>query len=279
MNHQNASKCISRVAQVQQHLIAHPSVQGRTRDKPIILYDLRSRVGAWSVSTQLPKYMENQPELRKLGIAPTAVSRRTGLEFYTLPAIRDQGTGRSVETDDYVSVVDSSVIAEYLDETYPEHPIFPADSKALQSVFVMWIKTNIYPLVGRLIVSSIPDILASEREKQYFRDAQKRIFGKDINDVCPKGEIRQKVWQQLGQQFDTLDEHLSRNRSGDFVMGETVSYADMVLVALFLWMKNSPSGGQRDGEEFKTVWDVMKSWHNGRWARLMDAMAQYMEQK
>lgn len=62
-------------------------------------------------------------------------------------------------------------------------------------------------------------------------------------------------------------------------MGETVSYADMVLAGLFMWMKNAPSGDQRDGAEFETVWDVMEDWHNGRWRRLTNAMAPFTEQK
>jgi glutathione S-transferase len=61
------------------------------------------------------------------GFAPTS-TRPDGSPHYTLPAIRDQETGRAV--------TDSFAIAQYLDEKYPARPVIPSGTESLQTAFV-----------------------------------------------------------------------------------------------------------------------------------------------
>jgi glutathione S-transferase len=61
------------------------------------------------------------------GFAPTS-TRPDGSAHYTLPAIRDQETGRAI--------TESFAIAQYLDEKYTARPVIPSGTEALQTAFV-----------------------------------------------------------------------------------------------------------------------------------------------
>lgn len=178
-------------------------------------------------------------------------------------------------------IVDSEVIAEYLELAYPStEPIFPPGSKALISMFQAWTRTKVVGLIGPLVVSSVPEILDQEGA-EYFRRTREVSFNKpSVYDICPKGEARREIWDKLKKEFDTLDSQMARNgEAGRWIMGERITYADMILSALFVWMKSVPSGAIRDGAEFETVWEFMKEWNEGRWKDMLAAMEPWMQQK
>jgi glutathione S-transferase len=59
---------------------------------------------------------------------PPASTALDGSAFYTLPAIRDQETGKALS--------DSFEIAKYLDERYPARPVIPSSTEDQQAAFV-----------------------------------------------------------------------------------------------------------------------------------------------
>jgi glutathione S-transferase len=61
------------------------------------------------------------------GFLPTS-TKPDGSPFYTLPAIRDPETGKSL--------ADSFEIAKYLDKQYPARPVIPVGTEAQQASFV-----------------------------------------------------------------------------------------------------------------------------------------------
>lgn len=219
----------------------------------------------------------------KLGIAPTGKVPMTGEDRYTLPAI---AIPDSNPEKPYTYVVDSPVIAEYLDRTFPSPAIFPNGSRALIALFQNHLISSTPPSIyahyfGLLIKPSVPKIMESTKSYEYFVKTRQALYRvKDLGEVCPRGEGRVQVWKKMKREFDLLDGWMSREEgAGEFVMGETPSYADFILGGMFMMMKAIPSGPERDGEEFDTMWDVMKDWHGARWKRLMDGLAPYVDQK
>jgi glutathione S-transferase len=61
------------------------------------------------------------------GFAPTS-TRPDGSPHYTLPAIRDQDTGKAVS--------ESFEIAKYLDQQHAARPLIPSGTEAQQAAFV-----------------------------------------------------------------------------------------------------------------------------------------------
>ncbi|KIL00839.1 hypothetical protein PAXRUDRAFT_821302 [Paxillus rubicundulus Ve08.2h10] len=64
-------------------------------------------------------------KMKEIGASPN--KGPDGSDLYTVPVLCDPNTG--------ALVTDSWVIAEYLDKTYPEKPIFPHNSNGLINAF------------------------------------------------------------------------------------------------------------------------------------------------
>lgn len=148
-------------------------------------------------------------------------------------------------------------------------------------MFQQYLITSIYPTFVLLTTPGVPEIMECPAAFEYYTSTRTAWYGKDVlKDLCPRGEERKEVWKKMRKEFDLLDSWMSREEgAGVFIMGETPSYADFILGGMFMMTRAVPSGAERDGEEFDTIWDVMKEWHGGRWSRLMDGLTPYMEQK
>ncbi|KAG8978110.1 hypothetical protein FRC05_011226 [Tulasnella sp. 425] len=215
-------------------------------------------------------YPDIEPTLKSLGFGPSSVSR-SGKEWFTLPVISDPSPELGGEP---TLVVDSQVIAEYLDSKYPQRPLLPEGTKAFQAMFIKWTQTNFLPHSIQLVIPQVPAML-DDPGAEYFIRTREKMFGKRLTEMCI-GEERATSLAALEKELATLDGHISRNGGGDFLMGSTPSYADIILCSFFMWMKRVPT--TRD-PGFETVFDVIKGWHGGRWERLHLWSQQFTEEK
>ncbi|KIO34738.1 hypothetical protein M407DRAFT_3358 [Tulasnella calospora MUT 4182] len=300
-----SSTCISRIAHIKGHLDSSPIRGGATVANPLILYDIKSKLSGgmgWSAFhfdvirppsrmfgrlgkyrlrifvlnyKQIPyktiwvSYGDIEPTLKSLGFQSSAISR-TGKEFFTLPVISDPSPEPGGEP---TLVVDSQVIAEYLDSKYPERPLLPEGTKALQAMFLKWTQTNLLPHFIQLVVPQVTGIL-DDPGAEYFNRTREKMFGKKLTDICV-GEERTVSLAALEKELATLDGHIARNGGGDFLMGTIPSYADILLCSFFMWAKRVPT--TRD-PGFKTVFEIIKGWHGGRWERLQTWSEQFAEE-
>ncbi|KAG9051556.1 hypothetical protein FS837_004066 [Tulasnella sp. UAMH 9824] len=291
-----SSTCISRVAHIKGHLASSPVLGGATAANPLILYDIKSKLSGpgmgWSpnvwktrqVSTegfvlnykQIPyktvwvSYPDIEPTLKSLGFDPSTVTR-AGREWFTLPVISDPSPEPGGEP---TLVVDSQVIAEYLDSKYPQKPLLPEGTKALQAMFLKWTQTNLLVHLLQLVVPQVPAIL-DDPGAEYFTRTREQQFGKKLTDICV-GEERATSLAALEKDLATLDGYISRNGGGDFLMGITPTYGDILLCSFFMWTKRVPTTRDPGSE---SVFDIIKGWHGGRWQRLQTWSEQFAEQK
>lgn len=56
-----------------------------------------------------------------------------------------------------------------------------------------------------------------------------------------------------------------------FLMGEEPSFADFVVAGCLIWVKKLLTE-QEDG------WDLVRKWHGGRWEKLLEKLAPYMNE-
>ncbi len=167
-------------------------------------------------------------------------------------------------------VTDSFTIAEYLDAKYPSRPLFPDDSRAIFSVLAHWINTNVMTSLLQLAVAILPDIL-DDRSQDWFLKSRSSMYKKDPRQVC-QGEERTKTWLSLWKGLDRLAEHLSRNGSSDFIIGRSITYADFLLAALFIWAQKVPTTCDPG---MVTLWDGIKDRNDGRWMRFMGTIDEF----
>lgn len=204
-------------------------------------------------------YLEIEPLCKKIGAKPTETKADGVTPFYTLPVIHDQSTGAVVS--------DSFAIAAYLDATYPDAPtLIPAGTLALQSAFCHTVPTLIRPLFLYLIPASVK--ILNPPNVEYFRRTREATFGSTLEELAPKGGEHAVAWKQLHDGFSQIDKWIREQGEGaKYVMGDTLSYADIFLASHVLWYKNV----QEESQE----WEEIKEWHGGRWANLIKDLEKY----
>jgi len=209
--------------------------------------------------TEWVEYPDIQPLCDKLGIPPTEI--KAGKPYYSLPAIYDPSTG--------AAVADSLLIAEYLDNTYPDTPkLFPHGSSAVQKAFYDGYIARLGPLFPFIL--PVVNLKLNPVSEVYFRRTREQTFGKRMEDVIPTGEAGVKAWKQLEDNLTVVAGWLksSDGATGPFVMNDTISFADCVIAAYTYWIKLT------FGEDSKE-WKDVKSWNGGRWEKALEVMKDY----
>lgn len=204
--------------------------------------------------TEWIEYPDIEPLSKGLGIKPTG-KKPDGSPFYTLPAIHDPSTG--------TYLAESFVIAEYLEETYPTPSIFPHGTKSLQHAFQLSFGEKL-GFIRPFLLSSVLPKLGTQRSEEYFRRTKELSLGRPL--VVPVGAERAETWAKFREGMSKVDECLAKtDTKGPFVMGDTISYADLFISAFLMWFKNVWG---EDSEEWKDV----ASWNEGRWKNLLHAL-------
>ncbi len=153
----------------------------------------------------------------------TAIPRIGDGSYTTVPVIEDGGTW----------VGDSWVIAEYLEETYPDAPsLFGGAAGREYARFIQrWAESRIHPLMMTLVLADIRERIHPD-DVAYFDDSRPKRFGKPVAEV------------QAGRE-DRLPEYRARLEplrrivaDQPFLCGDTPSYADYVVMGSIVGARN-----------------------------------------
>lgn len=194
-------------------------------DNRITLYDLQLASGC----TISPFVWRTKYALAHKGfdidIVPggfTGIIDRTGGRSERLPAIVDGGEW----------VLDSWVIAEYLDEKYPDRPmLFEGPSMKMLTKFIdawLW-RTAIGPWFSCYILDYHD--LSLPQDHDYVRTTRENLFlgGRKLEDVQAGREDRLPL---VPPTLEPLRQLLRETR---WLGGETPNFADYTALAVFLW--------------------------------------------
>lgn len=210
--------------------------------------------------TEFVEYPDIELVSKKIGAKPTG-TKPDGTPLYTLPIIYDPNTKTVVE--------DSLNIARYLDKTYPSTPsLFPNNTHVLQNAFL---DASRNPAMKQLFTVVI---LATWKNlnpvsAEYFRRTREIIFSKALEDFVPAGEEGEKRWKEVEEGYDKIASWFSASENdGPYVLGDTVSYADIELASRTIWAK-IVLGEDSEG------WARIKQWNGGRWAQHLKALEKY----
>jgi glutathione S-transferase len=161
-----------------------------------------------------------------------------GEPFYTLPVIKDISTNTIVG--------DSFDIAVYLDKTLPNGPLLFRHSIGLYAAFNAHVD-SIFPTAALLFSHGLPfNPQTAEQCKAEFC----RRSGKKWEELTVSGEERKKVFFRFSD--------------GPFIGGEQADYADIIVGAWLMFLSHTV-----------TEWEEIRTWHDGLWGRLHDALKPY----
>ncbi|MGY0216122.1 glutathione S-transferase family protein [Endozoicomonadaceae bacterium StTr2] len=111
--------------------------------------------------------------------------------------------------DDLVTLADSTVICEYLEQRYPQNPLYPEDlvARARARWFEEFSDTSVLAVAGPL----------------FFERVVKKVMMKQEAD---EARVSQIVEEELPKVYGYLEQELSE---AGFIAGETLSVADLAL--------------------------------------------------
>lgn len=210
--------------------------------------------------TEWVEYPDVAALYAKLGSKNTDV--RDGKPLYGLPVIYDPNTDSVVP--------ESQRIARYLEDTYPSTctpPLFPLGTAGFQSMFVdIWIQKISDPL--HAITTPFATKQLPPRSQEYYRRTREARYGTTVEDIAPEGsERREAVWTGVRKGFMEYDKWITMN-GGMFVMGDKISFADVVVVSYLTWFKRLLGADSY-------LWKELMVAEKGRWAKMMDVFAEW----
>jgi len=185
--------------------------------------------------------------MKEIGAAPGRLA--DGSETYTLPVLHDPNTG--------AFVTDSFEIAVYLDNTYPEKPVFPKDTEGLIRVFADAHTDQLMPAIKFLAVRTVE--IMREPSAEHYTTTREKSFNQKLAEFSPEGSERDKHWSILEKAF-VMTKRWYDKTDGKWLMGDTFSYADIITACRLFWFKKV----LRDDE-----WRRIAAWHDGQWERLL----------
>ena len=139
-----------------------------------------------------------------------------------IPVIRDGDT----------VVSDSWVIAEYLEDTYPQAPsIFGgATGRALARFINVWADRSLNGTLIKLVIADILDHVDPE-DRDYFIENRSARFGKPPEQVQTRSDADFKAF---GAAVSTIGAALEGQ---DFLSGDSPAYGDYIVFGAFSWAR------------------------------------------
>ena len=129
-------------------------------------------------------------------------------------------------------VHDSTTIADYLEERYPDRPsLFGGDvGRGLARFVQHWTETVVHIGAIRLVLLDIYRHLGPE-DQAYFREDREKRFNTTLEAVVNDREARLPAFRAS---LDPLRRTVERQ---DFVSGKAPAYADYVVFGAFQWAR------------------------------------------
>ena len=136
-----------------------------------------------------------------------------------------------VLVDDGKVVSDSWNIAQYLDERYPENPLFAcAEARSEALLIKFWVERTLHPFITRM---GIGDFLSTlhEKDKPYFRQTREKRFGMPIEQYM---QDREQARDGFRNALEPLRAMLAEQ---PYVAGNNAGYVDYIIFGALQWMR------------------------------------------
>ena len=222
---------------------------------PITMYDL---AGAEADRRFSPFCWRAKMALAHKGLAVETVPWRF-TEKDQLPQ-PNQGRVPVIRDGDRV-IHDSTAIADYLEERYPERPSLFGDDigRALTRFVQNWTETVLQVGLVRLVVLDIHRH-SHPKDQPYFRSSREERFGTTLEEVVKDREARLPGFRAS---LDPLRRTVERQ---SFIAGKTPGYADYIVFGAFQWARAVSDF------ELLAADDPIRAWR-GRMLDLFDGLA------
>ena len=187
------------------------------------------------------------PKFASFGIAATADKSPSG---YSSPM---------VQLPDGTFVMDSRNIADALEALQPQ-PSLRLDSGYVErtQAAVLAVGTALAPLC----IPRVPELLLNPSSAAYFQRTRAERFGMTLEELARSEKAGEEAWEKAREGIEEIGRILREHGEGPFVLGETPSYADVILAGYWAFAKKLDKGGDVFGrgmgmdEAFPKHWEA-----------------------
>ena len=220
---------------------------------------------------------------QKLGV-PANRTLPDGTPYHTLPAIHDLSTGKIIG--------DSFEIALYLDKTYPKLPtliqpgttgLLAAFNAQVDGLFTKYVALADQMPFDARILEKVKDIFvkrfggpAAFEKLQMSDEDREKLFvqfenalGEFVKAYHHVGGTTDYIWSPTGTAAEQAQTG-GREQIGPYLEGDHPVYADLIVGAWLAMMEASMKPED---------WQRVRTWQDGFWAKLHDALAPLREIK
>lgn len=205
-----------------------------------------------SFKTEWLELSDIEPKMKEIGADPTS-TWEDGRPLYTLPVIHDHTTGRIIS--------DSTKIAFYLDDVYPDRPtLFPFNARApIMMVNEFFAPTAMLP--GGDMFSHGAFKRFAPPSIEYIRRTRGDEMLTRVRNFSE--EEHRRLWPAVREGFSKISKLLSANGEDKvFYYGDNPSFADFIIIGYLHYIEVS------FGAE-SVEWKDVHEWDGGRWAKLL----------
>jgi glutathione S-transferase len=130
-------------------------------------------------------------------------------------------------------VADSWKIAAYLDERYPDRPLFDSAGARAEALLIKyWTERTLHLLVTRMTVSDIWRAL-HPRDQPYFRETREKRLGAKLEEVTAD---REHTRVRFREALEPLRAMLADQ---PFVCGAAPAFGDYIVFGMFMWARGA----------------------------------------
>jgi glutathione S-transferase len=177
------------------------------------------------------EYPDMGPSFKALGIAPLAATETKSPSGYSSPMI---------QLPDGSYLMDSRNIADALETLQPE------PSLQLNSGYVERTQKAVLDVGGALTpicIPRVPELLLGERSAEYFQRTRKERFGMTLDELARSEKGGEAAWEEAKPGIQEIVAILHEHEEGPYMLGETASYADLILAGYWAFLKKLDKGG------------------------------------
>ena len=134
--------------------------------------------------------------------------------------------------DGETAVVDSWVIANYLEDRYPDRPsLFGGEGgRAMGRMLNWWADVTVNAGIFPMIIADVPDHLAPA-DAAYFRSTREARFGKTLEEMSANRDTAVAGFRK------SLEPMRLTLNSQTYLGGAAPNYADFILFGTFQWAR------------------------------------------
>jgi glutathione S-transferase len=136
-----------------------------------------------------------------------------------------------VIVDGEKTIGDSWAIAEYLDNAYPNNPLFESPQARAYCLWIHhWSARTLHALIVPIILEDVVRLL-HQKDAAYFRTTRERMFGKPLEEVYDRSP---SAFAKLTEALAPVRRALRHNA---FLAGLQPAFGDYVVFGAFQWAR------------------------------------------